>query len=127
MATRGIENLKFGDAAAHESFLRYRGFRWFKIGAILSLILIVVYLLVDVQPRHNGGSWLGYTLGTVGAALIVWLALARHPQAGDDARALVAEGLDLGARLSRADADHHRHAPHRLPVRLERPHPGLCR
>ncbi len=75
MATRGIENLKFGDAAAHESFLRYRGFRWFKIGAIVSLILVVVYLLVDVQPRHNGGSWLGYTLGTVGTGLIVWLAL----------------------------------------------------
>ena len=75
MATRGIENLKFGDAAAHESFLRYRGFRWFKIGVILSLVLVVVYLLVDVQPRHNGGSWLGYTLGTVGAGLIFWLAL----------------------------------------------------
>ena len=73
MATRGI--IGRDDAAAHESFLRYRGFRWFKIGAILSLILIVVYLLVDVQPRHNGGSWLGYTLGTAGAAMIVWLSL----------------------------------------------------
>ena len=26
-------------------------------------------------PRHNGGSWLGYTLGTIGAVLIVWLTL----------------------------------------------------
>ena len=28
-----------------------------------------------MQPRHNGGSWLGYTLGTIGAGLIVWLSL----------------------------------------------------
>ena len=41
----------------------------------ISLVSLLVYLLVDVQPRHNGGSWLGYTLGTIGAGLIVWLAL----------------------------------------------------
>jgi hypothetical protein len=29
--------------------------------------------LVDVTPRHNGGSWYGYTLGTIGAGLILWL------------------------------------------------------
>src|SRR6185503_13065624 len=49
--------------------------RWFKIGLVLSLLSILVYLLVDVQPRHNGGTWLGYTLGTIGAVLIVWLTL----------------------------------------------------
>ena len=75
MATRGIDAREFGDGTAHESFLRYRRFRWFKIGAILSLLTILVYFLVDVQPRHNGGSWLGYTLGTVGALLILWLSL----------------------------------------------------
>ncbi|HYD14314.1 MAG TPA: hypothetical protein VEC11_15825 [Allosphingosinicella sp.] len=64
-----------GDGTAHESFLRYRRYRWFKIATFLSLFLIVVYLFVDVSPRHNGGSWLGYTLGTIGALLIVWLAL----------------------------------------------------
>src|SRR3546814_14908394 len=26
-----------------------------------------------VTPRHNGSSWYGYTLGTVGAGLILWL------------------------------------------------------
>ena len=75
MATRGIDAREFGDGTAHESFLRYRRFRWFKIGAILSLLTVLVYFLVDVQPRHNGGSWLGYTLGTVGALLIFWLSL----------------------------------------------------
>ncbi len=75
MASRGIERTQLGDGAAHESFLRYRRYRWLKIAAGLSLFSIMIYLLVDVQPRHNGGSWLGYALGTIGAGLIVWLSL----------------------------------------------------
>ncbi|MDR7058914.1 MULTISPECIES: hypothetical protein [unclassified Sphingopyxis] len=57
----------------HEGFLRYAGFRWAKISGALCLLIIVSYALVDVTPRHNGGSWYGYTLGTSGAALILWL------------------------------------------------------
>jgi len=75
VATRGIERTQFGDGTAHESFLRFRRYRWFKIAAAVSLVSILAYLLVDVEPRHNGGSWLGYLLGTAGAGLIVWLAL----------------------------------------------------
>jgi hypothetical protein len=75
VATRGIERTQFGDGTAHEGFLRYRRYRWLKIAAAVSLLSIIVYLLVDVQPRHNGGSWLGFLLGTAGAGLIVWLAL----------------------------------------------------
>jgi hypothetical protein len=75
VATRGIGRTALDDAARHESFLQYRRYRWFKIGIVISLLLIVAYLLIDVQPRHNGGSWLGYTLGTVGALLILWLAM----------------------------------------------------
>ena len=62
-------------SAEHESFLRHRGFRWLKRAAALCLIAILAYALVDAQPRPNGGTWLGYTLGTLGAGLIVWLAL----------------------------------------------------
>ena len=75
MASRGIGKTEFGDGTAHESFLRYRRYRWFKIATFLSLFFIVVYLFTDVSPRPNGGSWLGYTLGTIGAGLIVWLSL----------------------------------------------------
>lgn len=75
MATRGIQKTDFGDAAQHEGFLRYRHFRWFKIATVITLAVVLVYLLVDVQPRHNGGSWLGYTLGTIGFLLILWLAM----------------------------------------------------
>lgn len=62
-------------SAEHEGFLRHRRFRWLKRAIALSLAAILAYALVDVQPRANGGSWLGYTLGTLGAGLIVWLAL----------------------------------------------------
>ena len=57
----------------HEGFLRYAGFRWAKISGALCLLIIVSYVLVDVTPRHNGGSWYGYTLGAIGAGLILWL------------------------------------------------------
>ncbi|MBA3055549.1 MAG: hypothetical protein FP826_11590 [Sphingomonadales bacterium] len=62
-------------SADHEGFLRYRRFRWLKIASVTCLVAILGYLMADVKPRPNGGSWVGYTLGTIGAALIVWLAL----------------------------------------------------
>ena len=39
----------------------------------MCLLIIISYALVDATPRHNGGSWYGYTLGTIGAGLILWL------------------------------------------------------
>lgn len=62
-------------SADHEGFLRHRRFRWLKLAGALSAAAILAYALVDVQPRPNGGSWLGYTLGTIGAVLIVWLSI----------------------------------------------------
>jgi len=59
----------------HESFLVHRRMRWFKIAVVVSVVAILGYALADVKPRPNGGSWYGYTLGTIGALLIVWLSL----------------------------------------------------
>ncbi|WP_417593667.1 hypothetical protein [Parasphingorhabdus sp.] len=59
----------------HDGFLKHAGFRWLKISAAIMLICIVSYLFIDVSPRHNGGSWYGYTLGTIGALLILWLTM----------------------------------------------------
>ena len=74
MASRGISRTELG-GGSHESFLRHGRFRWLKIALLLSFVSLAVYALVDVQPRHNGGSWLGYTLGTIGALLILWLTM----------------------------------------------------
>ena len=59
----------------HTSFLSHRGFLWAKIALFLSLTTLVGYWLIDVSPRHNGGSWYGYTLGTIGLLIILWLTL----------------------------------------------------
>ena len=60
-------------ASAHEGFLTLGRSRWAKIAGTGSLIVLLVYVLHDPQPRPNGGTWYGYTLGTIGALLIVWL------------------------------------------------------
>jgi hypothetical protein len=59
----------------HEGFLRHGSFRWLKIAVAICVIALVGYFAADVKPRPNGGSWYGYTLGTIGAGLIVWLSL----------------------------------------------------
>lgn len=59
----------------HEGFLAHRRMRWMKIAIAVSLVAILGYALADAEPRPNGGSWYGYTLGTIGTLLIVWLAL----------------------------------------------------
>ena len=95
MASRGVEKASFGEGVVHEGFLRYRRFRWFKIALGLCLAAILVYLLVDVQPRHNGGSWLGYLLGTIGFLLILWLSML-----GIRKRAITRGGWSLKAWTS---------------------------
>lgn len=73
MATRASYTPRQKGETLHDGFLRHAGFKWAKIAGGLSLLVIVTYLLIDVTPRHNGGSWYGYTLGTIGVGLILWL------------------------------------------------------
>ena len=60
---------------AHEGFLTHGGMRWAKVAGGLVLVSVLAYALIDQQPRPNGGTALGYLLGTIGAGLIVWLSL----------------------------------------------------
>ena len=41
----------------HESFLRHARFRWARVAAWSCLISLVVYILADIRPMPNGGSW----------------------------------------------------------------------
>lgn len=58
----------------HESFVSYRNFLYLKVALGLCLVAILAYGVHDPADPPNGGTWLGYTLGTLGAGLVVWLA-----------------------------------------------------
>jgi len=62
-------------AISHEGFLAHKRYKYLKVATIVCAIAIVVYLIADAKLRPNGGTWYGYTLGTVSAGLIVWLML----------------------------------------------------
>jgi len=59
----------------HDNMLNYGRYRYLWIMLLLLLGSLVAYIWHFPIGRPNGGSWLGYTLGTIGAILIVWLML----------------------------------------------------
>jgi hypothetical protein len=67
------------DVAHHESFLFHARFRWLKIAVLLSALSIAAFWFLNIRAgfplKHSGSTALGYTLGTVGALIIVWLTL----------------------------------------------------
>ena len=62
-----------GRRSRHESFLIYARFRYLKIACAAAVVSIVLYLVDSPYPSRYGGSWVGYTLGSAGAFLILWL------------------------------------------------------
>ncbi len=59
----------------HASFLTHARSRYLWIALALCVASITAYVWHDPGIAPNGGTWLGYTLGTIGALLIVWLML----------------------------------------------------
>lgn len=62
----------------HTSILGYRNARYLKLAVLASVAAIVAYAWHEppiLYPKPNGGTPLGYTLGTIGAVLILWLML----------------------------------------------------
>ncbi len=58
----------------HESLLVFRKRFYLWVALLLVAVSVAAYWYHDPQEPPNGGTLLGYTLGTVGALLIVWLA-----------------------------------------------------
>jgi hypothetical protein len=56
-----------------ENILTLKNFRFFKWSLGLILICVGFYLSDSPQGQPGGGTWLGYTLGTISAILIIWL------------------------------------------------------
>lgn len=59
----------------HQNVLKYRGGRYLWLSLALMVFSLLVYLSQPAYLPPNGGSWQGYTLGGIGAALILWLSL----------------------------------------------------
>ena len=59
--------------AVHQSLLAYRGSRYLWLALALAALSSAAYLWHEPGVPPNGGTWLGYTLGTIGALLILWL------------------------------------------------------
>ena len=57
----------------HESLLAFRKRRYLWVALIVTGLAILAYWFDDPQEPANGGTPLGYTLGTLGALLILWL------------------------------------------------------
>ncbi|MEI6354853.1 MAG: hypothetical protein WCO47_09005 [Methylococcus sp.] len=57
----------------NRSFIHQDQFLYLKIALGLCLVSILLYAVDDPVGPPSGNSWLGYTLGTIGALIIVWL------------------------------------------------------
>ena len=57
----------------HQSILSFRRSRYLWWCSTLCIASIVAYWMHEPAMPPNGGTWLGYTLGTIGALLILWL------------------------------------------------------
>ncbi|MGB3471345.1 MAG: hypothetical protein WBA51_11030 [Erythrobacter sp.] len=55
--------------------MKHKYFRYLWVALALCGVCIAGYVMIDQEPRPNGGSWYGYTLGTIGVLLIIWLSL----------------------------------------------------
>lgn len=58
----------------HSSFLTHARYRYLWVALVLAFGSLTAYLVHQPEGAPpNGGTWLGYTLGTIGALLILWL------------------------------------------------------
>ncbi len=56
----------------HESILAFNKRRYLWVSLLISALAIAAYWINDPQEPPNGGTPLGYTLGTIGALMILW-------------------------------------------------------
>ena len=55
------------------SFVSHQGGRYFWVSLAFMVLCIIIYAWHDPVQSPNGGTWYGYTLGTIGALMILWL------------------------------------------------------
>ena len=68
-----LKSLQVGRFMTHTSFLSHDRFKFLWVALGLGFLSGLLYIFHDPKEPPNGGTWLGYGLGTVGAVLILWL------------------------------------------------------
>jgi hypothetical protein len=58
---------------AHQSILAYARYRYLKLATVVLVAVVALYVWDRPPNGRYGGTWLGYTLGTIGALMILWL------------------------------------------------------
>ncbi len=72
----------------HGTFLEYKKFRYLKLATLVSVAAIAAYAFHRPPVGPYGGTWLGYTLGTIGALLILmllWFGIRKRNYSASDA------------------------------------------
>lgn len=59
----------------HQSFINHRGYRYATLSILAVFASAGAYLIDRPRVPPNGGTWLGYTLGTLAALLVLFLSL----------------------------------------------------
>jgi len=90
--------------AVHESFWSYARFRWLKISVALLAAASAAYLLSGPARDRSGDTAVGYALGTLAAALMLWLSWfgvrkRSYHAAGAPLRGWLSAHIYLGAIL----------------------------
>ena len=57
----------------HQSLLAYARYRYLKVTMVLVALVVGVYVWDRPPNGPYGGTWLGYTLGSIAALLVLWL------------------------------------------------------
>ncbi|PKO47066.1 MAG: hypothetical protein CVU29_03825 [Betaproteobacteria bacterium HGW-Betaproteobacteria-22] len=57
----------------HSNIFDYKNYRYFKLAVIVILIAFAAFLVFEPTVGHYGGSWYGYTLGTISALMVLWM------------------------------------------------------
>jgi hypothetical protein len=87
----------------HRTILEYRDYRYLKLAALIVVAVIFAYGWYKYPVGHYGGTPLGYTLGTIGALLIVWLmwlgVQKRRYRTTGDIKGWLSAHIYLGASL----------------------------
>ncbi|MGQ0618538.1 MAG: hypothetical protein ACT4QA_01255 [Panacagrimonas sp.] len=68
-------------APSHVGFLRHSGYRDLKIAVLLCIVAGILYAFHSPIDGPNGGTWLGYGLGGLGALIILvltWLGVRKR-------------------------------------------------